>query len=165
MSSLDTSTAISPRLPREEAARDETPRDDAQLVATEIVNHARYALCRPVTELSPVELFTAVALSVRARLVDGLFTTDRRLRERDPKTLNYLSIEYLLGRSLGAHLDSLGLRQTYREALRRLGADLETVEDAEPDAALGNRSEERRVGKECRSRRSASHDNKKQGTK
>lgn len=112
--------------------------ESARRAAEDIVSYARYSLCQPIAALSPDELFNAVALSVRGRLVDGLFETDRRIRERDPKTLNYLSIEYLLGRSLGAHLDSLGLRATYRDALRLLGADLEAVERAEPDAALGN---------------------------
>jgi glycogen phosphorylase len=116
----------------------EAESDAAQRVAEDIVRHARYALCRPIATLSPNELFTAVALSVRTRLIDGLFATDRRVREHAPKTLNYLSIEYLMGRSLRGNLDSLGLRATYREALRRLGADLDTVEGAEPDAALGN---------------------------
>jgi starch phosphorylase len=117
---------------------DASRRDDAEVVAENIARHARYSLCRAVEALSPAELFTAVALSVRDRLIDGLFQTDQRAREQAPKTLNYLSIEYLVGRSLGAHLDSLGLRQTYREALRRLGADLTAIENAEPDAALGN---------------------------
>lgn len=112
--------------------------DDARGVAEDIARHARYSLCRAVDALSPAELFTAVALSVRDRLIDGLFQTDERAREQTPKTLNYLSIEYLVGRSLGANLDSLGLRQTYREALHRLGADLGAIEDVEPDAALGN---------------------------
>lgn len=132
MSNLDP-TAEQGR-PAREGARD----DAAQHVADDIVRHARYGLCRPIAELSANELFTAVALSVRSRLIDGLFATDRRIRERDPKTLSYLSIEYLMGRSLGVNLDSLGLRGTYREALRRLGADLDEVERAEPDAALGN---------------------------
>jgi starch phosphorylase len=113
--------------------------DDSVLrVAEDVARQARYVLCRPVAELSTNELFTAVALSVRARLIDGLFETDRRMSEQDPKTLNYLSIEYLLGRTLGVNLDSLGLRKTYREALQRLGADLDAIEAAEPDAALGN---------------------------
>lgn len=119
-------------------SQDEAATDAAQRVADDIARHARYALCRPVEALSPTDLFTAVALSVRAQLIDGLFATDLRTREHDPKTLNYLSIEYLMGRSLGVNLDSLGLRATYREALRRLGADLDVIENAEPDAALGN---------------------------
>jgi len=118
--------------------RGETADDEAQRVADDIVKHARYGLGRPVAELSTNELFTAVALSVRTRLIDGLFETDRRIREQDPKTLNYLSIEYLMGRSLGVNLHNLGLWDTYRRALRRLGADLDTVEACEPDAALGN---------------------------
>jgi glycogen phosphorylase len=110
--------------------------DEAQAIAADIQRHARYSLCRPLPSLSPADLFTAVALSVRERLIDGLFATEQR--QRDAKAVSYLSIEWLIGQSLGVSLDSLGLRASYREALRQLGADLAEVERAEPDAALGN---------------------------
>jgi len=106
--------------PPDHPSREASETDAAQRIVEDITRHARYALCRPVPALSPTDLFTAVALSIRAQLIDGLFATDLRTREHDPKTLNYLSIEYLMGRSLGVNLDSLGLRATYREALRRI---------------------------------------------
>jgi glycogen phosphorylase len=113
----------------------------SELVATivsEVERHARYSLCRPLASLAPSDLFTAVALSVRDRLIDGLMATEERQRRADPKVINYISIEWLTGASLGASLDSLGLRPAYREALRRIGANLDDVEATEPDAALGN---------------------------
>ncbi len=112
--------------------------DAARSIAADIQRHARYSLCRPLPSLSPADLFAAVALSVRDRLVDGLFATEQRHRQHSAKTVSYLSIEWLIGQSLGVSLDALGLRAGYREALRQLGADLAEVERAEPDAALGN---------------------------
>jgi starch phosphorylase len=110
----------------------------AEAIAADIERHARYSLCRPLSTLTSAELFSAVALSLRDRLVDGLFATERRRRDQHPKELNYLSIEYLIGQSLGATLDNLGLRDAYTRALEGVGADLREVERAEPDAALGN---------------------------
>jgi glycogen phosphorylase len=114
------------------------PSDSSAAIVADIERHARYSLGRRSSELSLQDLFIAVALSVRDRLVDGLLETDERHRQHDPKVVNYLSIEYLIGRSLGANLDSLGLRAAYREALHGLGANLEQVERAEADAGLGN---------------------------
>jgi starch phosphorylase len=113
----------------------------AELVSSiqeSIRRHARYSLGKPWNDLSGRELFNAVALSVRDRLVDGMLETEERYRQDDPKRINYLSIEFLIGQSLGNHLHNLGIRDLYRRALSNLGADLEAVEESEEDAALGN---------------------------
>lgn len=107
-------------------------------IEASIRRHVTYSLGRAWGEVSPGELFTAVALSVRDRLVEGALETDQRLLVRNPKRMHYLSIEFLIGRSLGANLDALGLRDAYREAARRLGAELDIIERSEEDAALGN---------------------------
>jgi starch phosphorylase len=88
--------------------------------------------------MSPTDLFNAVALSVRDRLVEKMLETEERCQRADPKQINYLSIEFLMGQSLGNHLHNLGIHELYREALGNLGANLEAVEDGERDAALGN---------------------------
>jgi starch phosphorylase len=103
-----------------------------------IRRHARYSLGKPWNDLSGRELFNAVALSVRDRLVDQMLETEERYRKEAPKRINYLSIEFLIGQSLGNHLHNLGIRDLYRQALSNLGADLEAVEECEEDAALGN---------------------------
>lgn len=103
-----------------------------------IRRHARYSVGKSWNDLSGRELLDAVALSIRDRLVDGMLATEGRYRQDDPKRINYLSIEFLVGQSLGNHLHNLGIRDLYRQALRDLGADLESVEASEVDAALGN---------------------------
>ena len=67
-----------------------------------------------------------------------MLETEERYRQRDPKRLYYLSIEFLIGQSLGNNLLNLGIRESCREALSNLGADLDEVEETEPDPALGN---------------------------
>lgn len=103
-----------------------------------IRRHVRYSLGREWRNLSGREIFTAVALSVRDRLVDLTFETEKRYRDADAKRLYYLSMEYLMGRSLGNNLINLGLFETAQEALDRMGIDLEDVREGENDAALGN---------------------------
>ncbi len=100
--------------------------------------HARYSLGRAWPRLSTRELYTAVALSVRDRLVERMLETDDQDRRADPKRLCYISIEFLVGRSLGINLLNLGMRENYRQALRELNVGLEELEQEEEDAALGN---------------------------
>ena len=100
--------------------------------------HAKYSLGKRWDDLSATDLFNAVALSVRDRLVERMLETEERNRRDDSKRVNYLSIEFLMGQSLGNNLYNLGLHDLYRQALTNMGANLDTVEDSEQDAALGN---------------------------
>jgi len=112
--------------------------DDIWAIQDSIQRHAQYSLGKAWQDLSAKDVFVAVALSVRDRLVERFLQTEERHRQRDVKRLYYLSIEFLIGQSLGSNLINLKLREQYREALRGLGADLSTVEESEPEAALGN---------------------------
>jgi len=103
-----------------------------------ICGHAKYSLGKAWPELSGREQFDAVALSLRDRMVDGMLYTEERYSQADPKRLYYLSIEFLIGQSLGNNLRNLGIRELYRQALSNLGGNLDELEDSEPDAALGN---------------------------
>jgi starch phosphorylase len=114
-----------------------SPRDVPAIEAS-LHRHATWSLGKAWPDLSPAELFDAVALSVRDRLIDTMLETEARYRREDAKRINYFSIEFLMGQSLGNHLRNLGIRELYREALGKLGANLDAVEDSEQDAALGN---------------------------
>ncbi|MGE5306753.1 MAG: glycogen/starch/alpha-glucan phosphorylase [Alphaproteobacteria bacterium] len=107
-------------------------------VQDSIYRHAKYSLGKAWQDLSQVDLFTAVALSVRDQMVDRFLETQERYRQKDPKRLYYLSMEFLIGRSLASNLYNLGMRELYRQALHNLGTDLTTIEESEADAALGN---------------------------
>lgn len=112
--------------------------DAVEAIQVAIHRHARYSLGKAVRDLSARDLFTAVALSIRDRLVDRMIETEDRYEQKDVKTIYYLSIEYLIGRSLRNNLHNLGLRELYAHALNNLGFNLEQVEASEEDAALGN---------------------------
>jgi starch phosphorylase len=125
-------------LGRVETAVEKMDNDSVSAIQDSICRHAKYSLGKAWRDLSPVDLFTAVALSVRDRMVDRFLDTQERYRQNDPKRLYYLSIEFLMGQSLGSNLRNLRMRELYRQALGNLGADLEAVEESEADAALGN---------------------------
>jgi starch phosphorylase len=100
--------------------------------------HAKYSLGKSWPDLSARDRFNAVALAVRDRMVDRMLETEERYQQTDSKRLYYLSIEFLIGQSLGNNLQNLGIREACREALSMLGSDLDAIEATEPDAALGN---------------------------
>ena len=107
-------------------------------IDAEICRHMRYALGRDCENLSPRELFWSVALMARDKMVDGMFATEQRYTDAKAKRLYYLSMEFLMGRTLGNTLINLGLWDACRDALEARGADLDEVREHEPDAALGN---------------------------
>jgi len=103
-----------------------------------IERHARYSLGSAWRTLSPEDTFMAVSLAVRDGLIDGLLETERRYETTDAKRLYYLSMEFLMGLALRNNLSNLGLYQSCREAVQRLGGDLDAIMEPERDPGLGN---------------------------
>jgi starch phosphorylase len=100
--------------------------------------HVTYSLGMTADQLTPREMYRAVALAVRDRMVEQMLATQRRYQQADSKRLYYLSLEFLIGRSLHNNLVNLELLETCKEVLAERGFDLGEVEDTEVDAALGN---------------------------
>lgn len=59
-------------------------------------------------------------------------------KNREKKVVHYMSIEFLLGRSLRNNLWNLGLEETFKELLNKSGKNISEVYDEEQDAGLGN---------------------------
>lgn len=103
-----------------------------------IYRHLTYSLAKGVEESNGRDKFRALALAVRDRLVERLLATERKYREEDSKRVYYLSIEFLIGRSLANNLHNLGIYGVCREALEEMGLELDQILEQENDAALGN---------------------------
>src|SRR5262249_62048093 len=99
--------------------------DRAEL-GSSILRHARYSLGMTPDRLTAPDDFQALALSVRDRLTDRLLATEARYRAAAAKRLYYLSMEFLIGRSLLNNLANLGLLDEARAAMKSLGVDLES---------------------------------------
>jgi starch phosphorylase len=67
-----------------------------------------------------------------------MLATEARYQEAGAKRLYYLSMEFLVGRSLSNNLSNLQLTEACYEALASMGVDLQVLLDEEEDAALGN---------------------------
>jgi starch phosphorylase len=112
--------------------------EEVSVFEEEVRRHLRYSLGKGWERLSKRDLFMAVALTTRDLMVDRLLATEERYRKADGKRLYYLSMEFLIGRSLANNLSNLGILDECRDALVSMGVDLEEVQDSEADAALGN---------------------------
>lgn len=111
---------------------------DNRTCAVLIQEQLRNQFAKGVSHATPDELFRAAASALRPRIVSGLLRTAERFREASAKSLYYLSMEFLLGRSLSNNLHNLNLYQSMDHAFSELGLRLADVLEVEPDAALGN---------------------------
>ncbi len=82
--------------------------------------------------------YQSLALALRDRLMERWKRTRYAYEEHDARHAYYLSLEFLMGRTLNNALLNLGFGAEAEPALRRLGLDLEELIDAESDAGLGN---------------------------
>lgn len=84
------------------------------------------------------QVYKAVAHTVKDILADKRAHFSERVKKTGEKQVYYMSMEFLLGRSLKNNLCNLGLIGSYAEALGKMGINLEDLYDCEPDAGLGN---------------------------
>jgi len=103
-----------------------------------IINHVEHTLAMTRFNFNNYGAYQACAYSVRDRLIESWNDTQQYFTEQDVKRVYYLSLEFLMGRSLQNALLNMDLRDNYHEALRQLGYRLEDLYEEEKDAALGN---------------------------
>src|SRR5690349_433970 len=84
------------------------------------------------------ERFEAIAHSVRDVLSQRWIRTAKNYDERNPKRVYYLSMEFLIGRSLANNITNLLLDPVARAATREKNIDAFELLEQEPDAGLGN---------------------------
>ena len=84
------------------------------------------------------ERFEALARSVRDLLSQRWVRTEEHYARKNPKRVYYLSMEYLVGRSLANNITNLLLDPFVRQAVKEEHADLVELLEQEPDAGLGN---------------------------
>ena len=129
---------ITPSAPRQALAYD-TLGSDAEALKAAVLGHLEYTLAELPTHVdSPWEPYVAVALAVRDRMIQRWIRTQDTYYAQDVKRVYYLSLEYLMGRTLGNSLVNMGLLGECAKALHELGYHLEDLREAEWDAGLGN---------------------------
>ncbi len=111
---------------------------DAAGIANDFWRNLACRLGRDPWCLTDYYRYLALVLAVRDRLMERWKATHRAYHESGCRRTYYMSMEYLIGRSMGNALINLGIEQEAAEALEEAGTSLAQLEDQEPDAGLGN---------------------------
>ena len=114
------------------------PRFEKETFKKDVRDNVKRLFRKEMNEASQQELYQAVSYAVKEAIIDDWILTQKKITKEDPKIVYYMSMEFLMGRAIGNNLINMTAYQEVKEALDELGIDLNTVEDQEPDPALGN---------------------------
>jgi starch phosphorylase len=101
-------------------------------------NHMTYTEGKLPKTATERDWYEASAHSVRDHLIEKMSRTMDDNHQSDPKRVYYLSLEFLIGRTLSNAALNMGVQSELSDGLQALGHKLESIEEMEIDAALGN---------------------------
>ncbi len=102
------------------------------------IYHLQHTLVKDRFSASKSDMYLALSYAVRDLLATRWLDTQQSYYIEDTKRVYYISMEFLMGRTLGNTLINLGLMDKWDEALTELGLKIEDLQEAEWDAGLGN---------------------------
>ncbi|KAI8052831.1 glycosyl transferase [Syncephalis plumigaleata] len=111
---------------------------DKEHAISSFIKHATTTLAKTADTMDDRNAYHALAHSVRDRLIKNWNDTQQHHSRSDTKRVYYLSMEFLLGRSLDNAMLALGVKDIYGDGIEDLGFRIEDLIDTETDAALGN---------------------------
>ena len=111
---------------------------DKKLFKKEVEHNVKTLFRKNIDEATQEQLFQAFSYAIKEIILDFWLETKYIYKAQAPKTVYYMSMEFLMGRALGNNLINLCQYKEVKEALDEMGLDINVIEDQEPDAALGN---------------------------
>ncbi|HOH47713.1 MAG TPA: glycogen/starch/alpha-glucan family phosphorylase, partial [Candidatus Cloacimonadota bacterium] len=102
------------------------------------LHHLEFSQVKDVTTVQPWDVYYALAISLRSKLIERWLRTQHEYRKRNVKKVHFLSMEFLMGRLLSNTLINLGMYDKSYDMLKELGYALEDITELEPDMGLGN---------------------------
>jgi starch phosphorylase len=110
----------------------------AETLRRAMADHLFYSLGRTPEMASKQDLYLAIALTVRDRLLHRWLNTTETYFHQDARVVCYLSAEFLMGPQLANNLVNLGLYNQFDQALQASGLKLKELIDQEEEPGLGN---------------------------
>jgi len=103
-----------------------------------IIHHLMSFQGRDPERSGAQDVYRALAYTMRDLMVEKWISTQKTYYAKEMKRVYYLSLEFLIGRSLGNSMSNLGILEDAKQAVEELGFDMAEIQDQEEDAALGN---------------------------
>ncbi|MBM6577347.1 glycogen/starch/alpha-glucan phosphorylase [Sphingomonas sp. BT552] len=107
-------------------------------LAAQILDTLVHRIGKDEKAARPHDWLAATIFTVRNDIIEKWMDSTREAHAKGAKRVYYLSLEFLIGRLLRDALSNLNQTHDIAGALKSLGVDLATIEEIEPDAALGN---------------------------
>lgn len=101
-------------------------------------NHMEFSLAKDEYTATDYDRYSSIALATRDRLIERWIKTQQTYYNKNAKRVYYLSLEFLMGRTLGNSLINLDFYEEANNALKEMGYSLEDLREKEWDAGLGN---------------------------
>ncbi len=111
---------------------------DCEGIKRTILNHLLSFQGRDPERAGKGDIYQALAYTMRDFMVEKWINTQKSYYAKKQKRVYYLSMEFLIGRSLGNSLINLDFWDKVKKVIDDMGYDLEEILDQEEDAALGN---------------------------
>ncbi len=111
---------------------------ETRALASAIVDTLVHRIGKDAQAARPHDWLAATILTLRNEIIERWMESTKAAHAAGAKRVYYLSLEFLIGRLLRDALSNLRHTAEVGAALASLGVDLATIEEIEPDAALGN---------------------------
>jgi len=115
-----------------------TTKFDKESIKNSIIGKVQRYNGVPFEEATTAQIYRAVASTVRDQIMQRAVRAREERKKSKQKRLYYLSVEYLMGRSMYCNMLNLMSTKEYTEALQELGIDIRDILKEEPEPGLGN---------------------------
>ncbi len=112
--------------------------DTSMQIIKSFLEHMEYTLGKDRYTSLQRDVYNALSYAVRDKLINRWLDTQQAYYNDDPKRVYYVSMEFLMGRSLENSLINLGLLDDFKNSMESLGYDFSQILAEEEDAGLGN---------------------------
>ena len=105
---------------------------------SEVKENVKLLYRKTIEEATPHQVYMALCYTIKDEVIENWMNTQKMYEESDPKTVYYMSMEFLMGRAMGNNLINLCEYKEVAKAIKELGFDINELENEERDPALGN---------------------------
>jgi len=111
---------------------------DKEAFKNEVRDSVKLLYRKTIEEATPHQRYMALCYAIKDEVIENWMSTQKLYDEQDPRTVYYMSMEFLMGRALGNILINLCEYKEVQKALDEMGIDINEMENEERDPALGN---------------------------